>query len=102
MIRLDHADIADDWGNLWGLRVDAWSGRKKVGHASFGFDGRKTLRPQYVEVEKEFRRKGVATQMYEYAEKLTGRKIKKSHDLTDDGKAFWRGNTYPKRFGGWY
>lgn len=46
--------------------------------------------PQLVTVNKELRRKGIATQLFDYAEKKLGLKIKPTTDLSDEGRAFMK------------
>jgi ribosomal protein S18 acetylase RimI-like enzyme len=43
-----------------------------------------------VRVLPDWQRRGIATQLYNYAEKLLGVKLKPSSSQTDDGKAFWQ------------
>lgn len=43
-----------------------------------------------VNVLPDYRRRGIATTLYNYAEKLLGIKLKPSSSQTDDGKAFWQ------------
>lgn len=41
-------------------------------------------------VDDDFRRLGVATALYDYAEKLLGYKLRPSDNLEPDGEAFWK------------
>jgi len=43
-----------------------------------------------VEIEPDHRRKGLATALYNYAEKLTGEKIIPDPNNSKDAKAFWQ------------
>lgn len=51
---------------------------------------------QGVEVDKEWRRKGVATAMYQEADKIAGGKLMPSPDQTPEAKALWE-KTFPER-----
>ena len=46
--------------------------------------------PYGVQVVPDFRRQGVATALYDYAEQVLNVKIKPSSSQTDDGAEFWK------------
>ncbi len=95
-----HESAMDNWGNVWGIHVDAWARGKKIGFADFGIDG-DVLRPRYVEVAAAHRRKGVASGIFSYAEKISKRPVIESSDLTDSGRAFQASRRAPKGLGSW-
>jgi predicted GNAT family acetyltransferase len=66
------------------------SSGNKIARAAFIIknDNLKTAPGNIVWVDKNYRRKGIATEMYKYAEKLTGKKIIRTH-TTGEGGAFW-------------
>ena len=68
----------------------------EIGYVEFVHQN-KRLRACNLEVKKEFRRQGVATSMYEFAEKETGLKCTPHSEQTKDAKEFW--NQKNKRFG---
>jgi hypothetical protein len=47
-----------------------------------------TYYPQGLSVNKELQRRGIATALFDYAEKKLGLKLTESTDLSDDGQAF--------------
>jgi len=48
-----------------------------------------------VEVDPAFRRQGLATAMYSWAEQLSGKAFKPASSHTNDAEAFWRQKTRP-------
>lgn len=60
-----------------------------VGVAKFSDIG-DWLVPYNVEVAKDFRRMGIATEMYRLAEKKSGKKISPDEDQSDDAIEFWK------------
>ena len=78
----------EDEPGTW-YTVEAFEpGGKRVGVAYFGeSDG--MIRAGEVEVASAYRRMGVATGMYDYLEKLTGREIGPAPVLSADARAFW-------------
>jgi len=40
-------------------------------------------------VDPEYRRRGLASVMYDYAQEISGLQVKPSPSLTDDGQSFW-------------
>ena len=62
----------------------------KVARAAFIIkdDKLRTAPGNIVHVDKDHRRKGLATEMYKYAEKITGKKIVITHTTGEGGK-FW-------------
>lgn len=87
--------------------VEAYSGDKRIGVMTLKID-RKRIGPlrspglnRYestqgdfvtgVIVNEEFRRRGVATAMYQAVEKALGKPLRPSAELLDDGRAFWQG-----------
>jgi hypothetical protein len=59
-----------------------------VGYAEFSVDG-KNLVPEHTEVAHAHRRKGLATKMYQFIEKKTGKKIRPSRIQTEDSEKLW-------------
>lgn len=73
---------------------------KVVGEAMFEHKpGVNTLRPADVTVHPEHRRKGIASAMYQHAEKVTNKQIAPSTAQTPMGQALWAGNAQNKQFG---
>lgn len=73
---------------------------KLVGQAEFMHKPEsKTLEAALVTVNRNHRRKGVASAMYSTAEKVTGMKVKPSQFRTKDAKALWQGNMRQQQFG---
>jgi hypothetical protein len=79
--------------------VEAYLGNSEVGSVTMRHMG-SHIRPiseeeshesggEGVNVNKDFRRQGIATAMYTHAEKASGKKLKPSHDQTSDAKALW-------------
>ena len=81
-----------EYGDRQTLKVVATKGNKKIGHADIIHTKRhKNINSQWIHVDKEHRRKGIATAMYQHAEKVTGKKIHPSKDKTNEGYKFWQG-----------
>ena len=77
----------DEPGMTYDVRATAPDG-KVIGTAYFGeYDG--ALRSGETEVDPAWRRKGIATGMYDHLEKVTGRIVEPSPVLSEDAKAFW-------------
>ena len=70
-----------------------------VGTAMFWLEGRNWLFPERVDVLTEFRRQGIATAMYQHAEQVTGRKIRRSRDQSDYGRQLWKKSREQRGFG---
>jgi GNAT superfamily N-acetyltransferase len=70
------------------LEISASIDGQEVGSVSFINFG-DHLQASTVEVKPEFRRRGIARMMYDFAEEL-GNDLEPSHALTDPGKEFWR------------
>jgi GNAT superfamily N-acetyltransferase len=79
------------------FRIDAVLGKQEVGYALISHEGN-AIRAAEVDVSKSYRRKGIATAMYDWAEELTGKKIRPSTDFTgetfeeglsEDAQKFW-------------
>jgi 8-oxo-dGTP pyrophosphatase MutT (NUDIX family) len=91
---IDH-DADDD-----GITVKAHLNGVPVAEAELVHHPRlQRLYPLMVDVDPDHRRRGLASAMYAYAEKVTGRKIIPSADQTEDGKALWAGNQKQVQFG---
>lgn len=67
-----------------------------VGEALFNHHEDGTLEAEGVNVHPEHRRKGIASNIYNHAQAITGKKIRPSYDQTPAGKAFWAGGTVNK------
>jgi len=77
------------------MEIEAHKGPQMVGRAEMHIEwSTKTLHPMTVEVDKEHRRKGVASAMYRHAEQETGHKVRPSEHQTKLGHALW---TQPRR-----
>jgi GNAT superfamily N-acetyltransferase len=61
---------------------------RQVGFAGF-FHGGESLHPEDVSVHPNHQRKGLATAMYQHAERLTGVKTKPAEDNSPDAQALW-------------
>lgn len=70
------------------LEISASVDDQEVGSVSFINFG-DHLQASFVEVKPEYRRRGIARMMYDFAEEL-GNDLEASHALTDPGKEFWR------------
>lgn len=71
----------------YGIMYEVYLGKKRIGFADI--DKGKT-EISFVDINTEYRRKGVSTFLYDYIEKDLGRKLKPSEDLIEDGQAFWK------------
>lgn len=71
----------------YGTMYEVYLGRKRIGFADI--DNGKT-EISFVQINKEYQRKGVSTFLYNYIEKDLGCKLKPSKDLIEDGEAFWK------------
>ena len=72
-----------DYGTMYEVYLD----KRRIGFADI--DHGKT-EISFVNINEEYRRKGVSSFLYDYIEKDLGRKLKPSADLLDDGEAFWK------------
>lgn len=82
-----------------GLVVTAYDqSGKRIGRTMFG-KKEGGWEPASVVVEPEYRRQGVASQMYQHAETMTGQKVIPSGFQTPDGEALWKGNEKKGKFG---
>jgi GNAT superfamily N-acetyltransferase len=83
------------------IKVFAFHGSRLVGEAIFSIYKHKRYNGKpycfSVKVDPNFRRKGVATQMYLYAEKHYGEKLVPSVNQSEDSKALWSNPT--RKFG---
>jgi len=70
------------------LEISASIDGQEVGSVSFINFG-DHLQASTAEVKPEYRRRGIARMMYDFAEEL-GNDLEPSHALTDPGKEFWR------------
>lgn len=70
-----------------------------IGTAMFWLEGRNWLFPERVDVLTDYRRQGIATVMYQRAEAVTGRKIRKSRDQSDYGRLLWKRQREQRGFG---
>jgi 8-oxo-dGTP pyrophosphatase MutT (NUDIX family)/GNAT superfamily N-acetyltransferase len=91
--KISHSEIPKHSGRYGkgGLIVRAQDSKgKEVGTAELHHEGYTKMFPRDVHVDKEHRRKGLATAMYQHAERHSGRKVRRSKDQTDSGKLLWR------------
>lgn len=71
----------------YGTMYEVYLGKRRIGFADI--DHGKT-EISFVNINEEYRRKGVSSFLYDYIEKDLGRKLKPSADLLEDGEAFWK------------
>lgn len=71
----------------YGIMYEVYLGKKRIGFADI--DKGKT-EISFVDINTEYRRKGVSTFLYDCIEKDLGRRLKPSEDLIEDGQAFWK------------
>lgn len=71
----------------YGTMYEVYLGKRRIGFADI--DHGKT-EISFVNINEEYRRKGVSSFLYDYIEKDLGRKLKPSADLLDDGDKFWK------------
>jgi YesN/AraC family two-component response regulator len=67
----------------------------EIARATFSYS--KKLNGWYgndVSVNKKFRRKGIMSAIYNFAEKLIGEKLKPSLSLSNNMKKFWKNRNY--------
>lgn len=69
---------------------NAYVGEEFVGDLYLVYHTNGEWVPHGVQVVPDFRRQGVATALYNYAEKVLNIKIKPSSSQTDDGAEFWK------------
>lgn len=72
-----------DYGTMYGVYL----GKRRIGFADID-RGKSEI--SFVNINEEYRRKGVSSFLYDYIEKDLGHKLKPSADLLDDGEAFWK------------
>ncbi len=70
-----------------------------MGQARIRYDGRKYMHSVDTYVHPAHRRLGLASAIYAFAQRHTGRTIKPSKDRTTDGKKLWAGNKRDPQFG---
>lgn len=87
----------------------------KIGHAKFSHNdtkdkymqanrqefGIKGMMPEHTEVHQDHRRRGIASNMYQHATKITGEKITRppEHNQTEDAKKMWASSKFAKNEG---
>lgn len=71
--------------------VTATIDAKIVAKASVKMVRKSLARVTGIKVDPSFRRKGIATAIYQHIEKFSGRRIVKGLNQTKDGEAFWSG-----------
>ncbi len=62
---------------------------EQVGVAKLLHTSNGQLRPGYIVVDEDHRRRGLATAMYQHAERVTGKRILPGGVQTDEGAALW-------------
>lgn len=67
-----------------------------VGEVDFVHHNEKSIYPNHTEVESNHQRKGLATEMYHHAMRVTGKKIKRPgyYDQTPEAKSLWDNNPH--------
>jgi hypothetical protein len=71
----------------YGVKYEVYLGKRRIGFADI--DRGKT-EISFVNINEEYRRKGVSSFLYDYIENDVGYKLKPSLDLLEDGEAFWK------------
>ena len=78
-------------GDLSGLHIPrGYNIENMIAYAGFKYQEPKHLFTTDVVVLEAYRRKGIASKMYNVAEKYSHLKIKPSPILSDDAKEFWK------------
>lgn len=83
---LKNLEIKITKSDYGGIRYKIYYLNKFVGYADY--EGGECI--NFVFISSEFERKGVATWLYDYIENDLGIKLKPSHCLFPDGRAFWK------------
>ncbi len=78
----------------YGVMYEIYLGKKRIGFADIDNNKREI---SFVNINKEYRRKGVSTFLYNYIEKDLGYKLKPSEDLLEEGEAFWKNRLKKKQ-----
>lgn len=91
-----HVNVGDPQWHM--TRVDAMHKGRSVGFAVFAHKGDK-IKPTMVKVEPEHRRKGLATALYDRAQKITGKTVMRGDEQTDDGSSFRKAYNQKKKLG---
>lgn len=90
--KIEHTDIPSKSGDFgkggYILRALAPDGTE-VGSAEIHVQDKKTLFPRDISVDPEHQRKGLASAMYNYAEKISKKEIRPSGDQTRDAQGMW-------------
>lgn len=87
-IRIEHHDGKDIFGNpALNVTAHAPDGRK-VGWAAV-YHTPTGLKAGSITVDESHRRKGIATAMYQHAERITGKRMEPSKMQTDAGQGLW-------------
>ena len=103
-VRIEHEFLEPDYQSGKAkppkrFTIRAFEGKLVVGTVMFWLEGRNWLFPERVDVLTEFRRQGIATAMYQRAEQVTGRKIRRSRDQSDYGRQLWKKSREQRGFG---
>jgi len=64
-------------------------GKRVVGYAVFTSEGTTRLYPMEVNVVGTYQRRGIATAMYQYAQRVSGRKLRPSGQQTTAAQLLW-------------
>jgi len=89
---ISHDEIPSNSGDFGkgGVVVRAYdSSGNEVGDALIYVEDKRTLFPRDVNVDENHRRQGLASAMYEYAEKIKKRKLRPSGDQTSEAQKLW-------------
>lgn len=111
------AEIKDKYGERYRLTKEIFKGRRnnddrvrfivaqfgaprgvEVGHAELAYTGDRVMS---VGIYPEFRRRGIASVVYDAIEKDLGKPLVKNWATTDDGEAFWQARLRKKNYAVW-
>jgi GNAT superfamily N-acetyltransferase len=93
---LTHAHLSQD-GYIHELHIRVIQEDVLIAQAIFLVSNKAFLHPEIISVEPDHRRKGIATAIYLEAEQITGLKIIKPDNHSEEAEAFWKQKN--KKFG---
>lgn len=67
-----------------------WGRENQVALLVMRYDERKKMHARDVRILDSYQRQKLAARMYRYAQEVSGRTAKPSHDRTDAGQAMWK------------
>jgi hypothetical protein len=80
-------DLPKSWGTIW-FRVRDTTCGGHIGHATFAASPLSVI-CDTIHIDDDHRRRGIATQLYDLAEKVFAVPAVPSHILSDEAEAFW-------------